>query len=63
MDDVGMRGHAAGVDERVETSLANLATAFHAPEGRGAAERRENRELFTDFHGGGEETTLGLCEG
>ncbi len=64
MNDMGMRRHAARVDQRIKASLADLATAFHAPEGGGAADRGENRELRGDLHiGDCEEKTWGLCEG
>jgi hypothetical protein len=41
----------ARVNQRIEASQANAAAAFHAPEGMGAAERRENGKRDAGPHG------------
>ena len=61
----GMRvlRQATRADQRIETSKANLATAFHAPEGGGTAQRCENRDRSVDSHDAEcQGATLGLGE-
>lgn len=61
MNGMGVLRQATRADQRVETSEADLATAFHAPEGGGTAQRCENRDRSVDSHVAGcQGVTLGL---
>ncbi len=61
MNGVRVLRQAARVDQRVETSKADLSTAFHAPKGGGTAQRCENRDRSVDSHVAGcQGVTLGL---
>jgi hypothetical protein len=53
MNGVRVLRRDARVDQRIETSEADTATAFHTPEGSSTAQRCEDRERFVGPHVGG----------